>query len=205
MDIYSFFNFKNNCPHCNKLLTREGQIDVLIDADDPHPAGFALAGTIRYDFDGKRFNKIDSTSYSEQYEKEMTFLLKEFPKTFGVNKKFLPRINKKKLSKSIYPLFINSIDVRFVRFCSEKDHGYNYQSRYLYENEVGDNIEIEHEMMHIYGYRIFNRFLPTMTIIGTRLDEILTGERMSYIPISKWRTKTKNMLEEQIENYKLLK
>lgn len=209
MDIQGFFNFKNNCPHCGKLLIREGQIDVLVDTDEPHPMGFALAGTIRYGFNGRKFNKIDALSYVDSYKKEMEFLLNKFPKTFSVNKKFLPRTRKKELSKYISPFFINSLDVRFVRFCygNRDDHFYNYQSRYLCENEIGNTIELDHEIMHIHGYRIFNRFLSSVptTTIGIGDDLVLAGEQMNYIPISKWRTKTKKMFEEQIENYKLLK
>jgi hypothetical protein len=213
MDIYNFFAFNNNCPCCGAELSEEALIDILV-SDESSPTNvlhLEVIGTMLYLFSGKNFVKIDNISYLKSASKELEVIFKNFPETFSMNKRFLPRINKDKISKLIYPMWIGAVEVRFIRTCFGPSKGrtvkhmYYYQSQYLLENDKAD-IEINHEILDIYNNRIYNNFAEQP--ITTTFGNPQTSPQMAstpYIPISKWRINNRKAFKTQIENYMLLK
>src|SRR5277367_149145 len=168
MKVAEFFNHNDFCPLCKKYLTREAEVDVMV--DKAKPDDFILAGAVFYNFNGTRFTKnSQKLSHTKNHYEMMDSVGRKFPKTFTLNTRFTLRINKPKLSDMINPWFINTFDARFFRMCNTPEHLYYYTSRYIIEGEVADKVEIDYEIINIHKFRIYNMFkdgIPDRTEIA---------------------------------------
>lgn len=216
MRAAEFFEYNDDCPICGGPLSKEAQVDVLVDKPNDQN-GFALAGSVFYSFDGKKFIKNpNKISRLKSHKEMMDIIHREFPNSFEPRKKFHVRVNKKNLSKLTSPSYVHSFDTRLVRMCSVGKHLYYYESQYMFEDEAANDVEIELEVIDVQDFRIYNKFtngVPSSTEVADKkkykdapTNMYLYGlHSLPYIPASKWETKTSDALRSQIEKYLLLR
>jgi hypothetical protein len=208
MNINEFFRFRNECPVCNSILTREGSIDIMIESNEtPFDIGDVdFIGFINYDYTGKVFEKSDKFLTETRQEKILDILFDNFPKTFAMKKKFSPRLGKEKLTKLISPATIYSADLTTMRVCYGKRHYYRYDSQYMFEGEDASNIEVQTEFLDVFDIRITNNLLNNKTNISKKTkDSYNIFNTLPLIPIDKWNTNSKTILLSQIDKYSILK
>jgi hypothetical protein len=207
MNIFDFFNYRNNCPICNKELFKGAQISIIADNQkgSSHAAGYTF-----YKFNGKRFCKS-----AEQFSDKGSILVSNFlTKTFTINKKFNIRFNRNNLSNLVKPLFITGVDARLYRACEEKNHVYYYEAENLFEKELCDNIKIADECINIYNIMITNHLnkespYSNISYPNYQGDDLIFSntykKTLPLIPITKWDTSSKKALKNQIDKYMILK
>lgn len=207
MQLSDFFNYRNTCPICKLTLTKDAQISVLV--DDLTSSSFMLAEVIDYTFKNNRFHKKSKNIFQDQQENSIAEVMKPiyegFPKTFSLKKKFHSNINKNIISDKIEPWFVSFYDVSVSRECIGEDHLYCYVSDCMFEEERIDCLKLNQELIDINGYRIYNRFVdnvPDHTVITIKDNEI---NSLPYIPIEKWKAKSKDDMKELIDKYLVLK
>lgn len=210
MNINTFFRFRNECPICNSLLTREGSIDIMVESNNnPFDIGNVdFAGFIDYNYNGRFFDKASRFIVEDRQKNNLEILFENFPKTFAMKTRFSPRIGKDKLSSLITPDSIYSADLTVMRACYAARHCYRYDSQYMFEGESADNIEIQTEFFDIYNIRISNNFLNEPKTNISKLiskNDYKIFETLPLIPIERWDIKTKSSLISQIEKFALLK
>lgn len=210
MNIHEFFNYNHICPICKGRLTKEAELDVVLDQIDGTTNDFSRAVSVSYAFNGKRFTR--TSSYVEpKFEIVMNLLDKEWPKTFSINKRLNLRTNKSKLSDMIKPWFIEDFDIAVFRRCSGSGHEYNYASMCMYEGDTGSNIELSSESISVHGFYISNNLHWVNPYTSTNYGTTTSPEgwvalnNLPFIPISKWDTSSKESLKGHIEKYMLLK
>jgi len=219
MKVAEFFSHNDFCPICKKYLTREAEVDVMVDRAKPDD--FILAGAVFYNFNGIRFTKnVDKLSHTKNHRTMMESICKKFPKTFTLNTRFTLRMNKSKLSDMINPWFVNTFDARFIRMCNTVEHLYYYTSRYIIEGDAADAVEIDYEMINVHKFRIYNMFerhVPDRTEIADTTQEIksqlpatmynaLSSHiTLPAIPLTKWNTASYDSIRNQLEKYTILK
>lgn len=222
MKVAEFFSHNDFCPICKKYLTREVEIDVMVDKSKPDD--FILAGAVFYNFNGTRFIKnTDKLSHTKKHREMMTSICEKFPKTFTLNTRFMLRMSKPKLSDIINPWFVNTFDARFIRMCNSSDHLYYYTSIYIIEGDDADKIEIDYEMIDVHKFRIYNMFennMPDRTEIADTainckqhliIDPPHAGATNSNhttlpsIPLTKWDTASYDSIKSQLDKYIVLK
>lgn len=220
MDINQFYNYKNRCPHCDKFLINIAEFNVAVYRDTTNE--FSLIGSILYDYDGCRFNKMNYEVYKDikpsdehiQKHKVMSNLAKITIDSFKVNKRVFPNLNAYRYLATDGLVHLSAdfliFDMRLQSSCISKRHIYYYQTSTILPGakQKDDVISIDSEMISIYGYRIFNAIdsnKPSTVITKNYSSKTSEYYELPLIPIDRWKTSNKETLTRQIQSYNILK
>lgn len=230
MKVSEFFAVNKTCPICKAELSKEVEIDAMIDRTMPDD--FILAGGIYYDFNGKKFIRNDNKiSYTDKNERVIKAIRASFPKTFSFNTTFKLRVNRSQLAHNISPWFINTLDTRFFNACYSsfmssnetlQPHSYHFISKYIIEGDPNDQVEIDLEILTIHDTTIYNTFhqgkhikteienegiyiIENKNFIVKKPTKETTIVTLAPIPIHKWNVTSPDTIKGQLEKYMILK
>ena len=211
MNINEFFSINDTCIICKNILTKECEVDILIERI--FPDDFRVAGSAVYLFNGTRFLKCKRPFGIDKNRIVTNKIFNRLPKTFSANKRLTFRINKTILSSDISPWFLNSFDIKFSRGCHSKGHSYYYESQYMSEGDSASSILLDEEVLSIFSYRIFNTYkngIPYETVLGTenlnnKEYKLYDLNKLPFIQLDKWDPRSSDAIKAQAEKYNLLK